>query len=264
MSLFSFGGSRGTQRSQSTSFDSSQSGSTSGGFSQSASTQGIAFEDVFARLFGGASGAAAGLDPSMLTQAANTLFSSGTGFLDSLGGGPGTDYLTDRLSGDNAVLENQIGLFSEDLGDFYNEQINPQITSQAVAGGQLGGGRQGVAQGLAAQAVTDEFRRGATALRAGDITARDQVAQGLTQNRINAAGVGLNGLMGLGGLADMGFGAGLEPYARLAAILGSPTVLTQAGSTAGDFAQAFSQSYGRSQATSEGENRSLRLGFFGE
>ncbi len=258
---FGFGASRSDTTSSSSSFDRSNASSTSGGFGVSSSEQRVAFEDIFARLFGGAEGAAAGLDPSMLTDAANTLFSGGTGFLGQIGHDAGSQYLTDRLGANNQVLEEQIGLLGEDLGKFFTEQLNPAITSQAVAGGQLGGGRQGVAQGLATQAVGEQFARGATALRAGDIAARDAAAQGLATNTIQGAMAALQGLPALAGVAEQGFGAGLRPYELLAGILGGPTTLTSAGSTSADFARSISESYGQSQANSRTRGRSFNIGF---
>jgi len=231
---FDFGGSK--QRSQSTArssaFDIAQSGSVSAGVSAGGaqSSQAIAFEDVFARLFGGAEGAAAGLDPSMLSGAANQLFSGGLGFLDNLSGGPGADFLQSRVAGESPVLGEQIGALGEDIGRFFNEQILPGITSEAVAGGSLGGGRQGVAEGFAADTAGREFQRGATSLRAADIQARDQAAATLGQQRIAGAQAGLGGLGGLAGIANLGFGAELQPFERLSALLGQQTVLGESTS----------------------------------
>ena len=258
---FGFGGSRSSSTSNSQSTDQSTSRSFSGGASQSSSEQSVAFEDIFARLFGGAEGAAAGLDPSMLTNTANQLFSTGTGFMSQIGGDAGTAFLQDRLTGGNEVLQQQIDLLGEDVGQFFNEQLLPGITSDAVAGGQLGGGRQGVAQGRAIQEAGNQFTRGATALRAGDITARDAAAGTLAGNTVAGAQVGLQGLGGLAGIADMGFSAGLSPYERLAGILGGPTVLGSSQSTAADFARAMSDSYSQSTASSTSRGRSFDIGF---
>ena len=258
---FSFGGSRTTSNSQSSSIDLSRSSSVSGGASQSQSEQSIAFEDVFARLFGGAEGAAGGLDPSLLTGAANQLFSSGTGFLDNIGGDAGSRYLEGRISGDNPILQDQIDLLGEDLGNFFSEELNPAITSNAVGGGQLGGGRQGVAQGRAISQVSDSFTRGATALRAGDIAARDAAASGLAANAISGAQTAFAGIPALAGAADLGFSAGLAPYERLAGILGGPTVLGSSSSSAADWARAFSNSFGQSSASSTSSGRALSIGF---
>lgn len=267
MGLFSFGGSKSDafSRGSSSSFDRSQSGSVSGGVSETGSTsaQGIAFEDVFARLFGGAEGAAGALDPSLLTDAANQLFGSGSQFLEGLGGDAGSSYLESRLSGDNAVLEEQIDLLGEDLGDFFSEEINPAITAEAIGGGALGGGRQGVAQGAAASALGEEFRRGASALRTGDIAARDAAAGLIANKGSTDAGVGLSSLPGLLGVAETGAFASLAPSERLAAILGDPTVLTQAESfgSAEDFARAFAASFGQSQSSTESGSKSRAFSF---
>ncbi len=257
---FGIGGSTSTSNSQSSSFDRSRSDSVSGGAAASQSDQRIAFEDIFARMFGGAEGAAGGLDPSLLTGAANDLFSSGQNFMQGIGGDAGTDYLSSRLSGDNPVLQEQIDLLGEDLGNFFNEELMPGITSEAVGGGALGGGRQGVAQGAAMREVGDQFTRGTTALRAGDIGARDAVAGTIAENSLTGAEIGLGAAPGLMGLADAGFSAGMAPFERLAAIMGGPTTLGSSSSSSADFARAWSDSYGQSQATSSSRSRSLRYG----
>ena len=258
---FSFGGGTSSTTSRSQSYDQSNAGSVSGGFGVSSSQDQIAFEDVFARMFGGAEGAAGGLDPSMLTGAANQLFSGGMGVMDSLGADAGSAYLGERLSGDNEVLQQQIDLLGEDVGRFFNEELMPGVTSEAVGGGQLGGGRQGVAQGRAMSEAGNQFTRGATALRAGDINARDAVAGSLAQNNIQGAMASLQGIPALAGVADMGFAAGMAPYERLAAILGGPTTLNTAGSTSADFANSFSNSFGFSSAQSDSKSKKLSLGF---
>lgn len=275
MGLFDFGGSR--SQSQSSGFSRSEQGSLSesisGGFSRSGgasrSGQRVAFEDVFANLFSGASGAAAGIDPSVLTEQANLLFSGGLNFLDDLGGGAGTDFLESRVAGESPVLQEQIDALGSDIGEFFREEINPAITSEAVAGGALGGGRQGVAQGRAAEAAGREFSRGVTSLRASDIAARDAAARALGQQRIAGAGTGLAALPALGSIADLGFGAELDPFTQLAAILGGPTTLTEAESSqfgeAGDFGRAFSESFGRSRSRQQSSSSStaIKFGFFG-
>lgn len=258
---FGFGASTSESNSSASSFDQSNSQSDSGGFGVSESEQSVAFEDIFARMFGGAEGAAGGLDPSMLTDAANSLFSSGSGFMQGISDNAGGNFLQDRLGSDNQVLEDQIGLLGEDLGNFFNEELLPGITSQAVDGGQLGGGRQGVAQGRAISEVGDLFTRGATALRAGDISARDSIASGIDDRSISGAQAGIQGAGTLAGIADMGFSAGLAPFERLAGIMGGPTVLGSSSSTSADWAAAFSSSFGQSQADSSSSGRSFSMGF---
>jgi hypothetical protein len=273
MSLFGFGGSsqRSSSYGQSSSFDRSDAANVSAGISESGSQQSsqdiVAFEDIFARMFGGAEGAAAGLDPSMLTEAANQLFSGGTGFLERLGGGAGAGYLEDRLSADNPVLQEQIDALGADLGRFFDEELLPGIASDAISGGALGGGRQGVAQGIAAGRVASEFQRGATELRAGDIAARDAAAVNLEGLGIQGAGVGLQNLPALQGIAESGFSADMLPYLLLSQVTGGPTVLGSSQGTsyasAADFAAGYSQSYGRSQSTSRSESsgKSFNMGW---
>lgn len=299
MGIFSFGGSKSRTKSsgQSSSINFSDAGSESGGFSAggsgsvsasssigqavggSTSDQRVAFEDVFARLFGGAEGAAAGLDPSMLTEVSNQLFSGGVGFMDQLTGGADTDFLESRISGDDGLLEEQISELGEDIGSFFREQILPGITSEAIAGGSLGGGRQGVAEGAAADTAGREFRRGSTALRTGDAANRTEAAGMLGRTRIDSAATGLSSLGQVAGIADIGFGAELEPFERLSALLGGPTVLGASSSSnvsssiarsdtesnafnnAEDFARSFSSSFGQSQASNKSSGRSNAVSF---
>lgn len=250
----------------STSQDVARAASESRGLSTS--TQSLAFQDLFSQLYGGAASTAAGLSGQPVQNAASMLFSGGTGFLDSLGGGAGEDYLASRLASGNPILGEQIAGLGSDLGRFFREELNPAITSQAVAGGTLGGGRQGVAQGAAMREVGEQFTRGATALRAGDIAARDAAAQGLAGARTQAAGVGLSALPGLLGVAQTGSLSALAPFQALAGILGGPTVLTQARSedTASSIsaseavARAISQSFGEDFATSKSKSRSMSAG----
>jgi len=259
--MFGFSASKSSSSSSSSSYEEAKSRSDSAGASQSTSQQSIAFEDIFARMFGGAEGAAAGLDPSMLTDAANQLFGSGMDFMGAIGGDAGSQYLEDRLSGDNPVLQEQIDLLKSDLGDLFNEELLPGITSQAVGGGQLGGGRQGVAQGAAMQEVGDQFTRGSVALRAGDIAARDAAAGTLAGNAISGAQTAFGGASSLMGIADRGFSAGMAPYERLSAILGPTTTLTSSQATAADWAAAWSESFGESSAKSKSSSSSVGVGF---
>jgi hypothetical protein len=269
----SIGGSKQTSSSQSTSdaygYSGSQSQQLSRGSSQSATTQGIAFEDLFAKLYGGASTAAEGAiaNAGELGGAARQLFTGGTGFLEQLGGGADTQYLESRL-GENPQLQEQIGQLGTDIGDFFRTQVNPTITGNAVAAGALGGGRQGVAQGAAANAAAKQFASGASQLRAADLASRDAAAATLGTSRISAATGALSQLPGLFGIAQGGANAPLSPYAALASILGGPTVLSQSQATSEDIAQAlssaFSEDFSKSQATSKGKGVSFDTsGYYG-
>lgn len=297
MGLFSFGGSRsrssGSSQSsssssrdaQSSSISGGRSGSISGGVSGSESssrqqsTQAIAFEDVFARLFGNAESVAGSLDASMLTQQANQLFSGGLGFLEGIGGDVGSDYLANRLSSGNPILGEQIEQLQGDVGRLFREELLPGITSEAVAGGQLGGGRQGVAQGQAVEAASDAFTQGSLALRSRDIESRDAIARSIAERDIAGRSLGLSALPSLFGIGQQGFTSQMLPMQMLAQILGDPTVLTQSFgesssfASAEDFARAFSEQFGISQSTdtaraqsqstsqTQSSTNSLNLGF---
>jgi hypothetical protein len=275
MGLLSFGGSKSksSTSSQASAYGYSGSESVQGSISQgisggtARSGQDIAFADLFANLYGGATGAAgrAAIAAPGLSDQAGMLFSGGLDFLDRLGGGAGAGYLEDRLRGDSGILEAQIGQLEQDMGRLFSEQLNPAITSQHVAGGTLGGGRQGVAQAGAAGQVAREFGRGVTELRAMDQAQRDQIARDAGAMTQAGAGAGLAALPGLYGLAEAGNLAELSPYMSLAQIMGGPTTLTtsesQQFSQDQAIAQAISRAFGEdfSKSSSKGSSKSSRL-----
>lgn len=259
---YSEGGAYGTSMSESGDVSGSTSQAIGGGTSRS--TQSVAFEDLYAQMFGGASGAAARgvAGAPELAAVTRQLFSGGMNFMDQLGDDAGSEYLEDRLSGDNPVLNEQIQLLEGDVGRLFSEQLNPAITSRAVAGGTLGGGRQGVAQGMAMEVAAREFARGATALRSDDIARRDAAAMSVAQNSLAATSTGLGALPTLVDLASAGNTAELDVYTQLAGILGGPTVLSESNaqdfsrSTSESAAQAFSRSFGTNQSWNKGTSSS--------
>lgn len=254
----------------------SASESISGGNTSSISRSGqrLAFEDIYQRMYGGASSAAdrmAGQAP-MLADAAAQLFTGGSQFLQTLGGNAGTDYMTERIGGASPV-EDIIASMKSDAASLFTEKLNPAITSRAVAGGTLGGGRQGVAQGVAQAQVADDFSRNSAALRYSDVQAKDAMARDIAANSIAAANTGLGGLGGLLDVFERGMNAELAPYSSLSAILGGPTTLAESESsslgtdfsrsTSQSAADAFSRSFGeqtsRSTAASRGHARDYRF-----
>lgn len=254
--MFGFGGS--SSRSQSSSYDVSTSFSDSLSRGVSQSDQRVAFEDIFKSLYGNAGGAAskaAEMVPLFQGQIAE-LYGSGGKILDELGVGAGEDYLQSRLT-DTSGRDAQLDILQQRMGSLFNEELNPAITSRHVAGGTLGGGRQGVAQGVAAGKVAREFAGGAADIISRDQIARDSAAVSLMAGRTQAAGVGLNALPDLLGLAEAGLGAPMSPYAGLSQILGGPTVLGSSSSE--DVATALSRAFseGRSQSTSKSKSFSF-------
>ncbi len=211
---------------------------------QQTSSQSVFQSDIFAQLFSGASNVAGGIDTQGLTDAANQLFTSGSGFLDSLQEqAAGTDvsgeFLSSRISGEGGFVDENIAALGEDLGQFFNEQLLPGITSEAVAGGQLGGGRQGVAQGKAIESVGREFRRGSLDIRNQDLRERTEAARILSATKLSASQAGLTGVQSQFDLANAATLAPFSPFLTLAQILGGPTTLSQSQSTSESTSLAF-------------------------
>ncbi len=142
------------------------------------------------------------------------------------------EFLSSRISGEGGFVDENIAALGEDLGQFFNEQLLPGITSEAVGGGQLGGGRQGVAQGKAIESVGREFRRGSLEIRNADLRQRTEAATALSAQKLSASQAGLTGVRQQFDLANAATLAPFSPFLTLAQILGSPTTLTESQSTA--------------------------------
>lgn len=258
MGLFDFGASKNESSSRSESsarsFDNlDQFGfnfarDVSGSRGSSASRSRVAFEDVFQQLFGGASRAAGAVDTGALSGAANLLFSSGAGFIDSLAeGGEGAGFLRDRLAGGSGLADEQIDILGEDIAKFLAEDVNPAITSGGVSAGTLGGSRGDVRRGLASEAALREFRRGAVDIRRGEQTALDNIATTLAADEAGRFTTALGSLGDLFGLAESSAFATLSPFAALGQILGGPTVLTDSESS--QLAESLGLSLGVDETT---------------
>ena len=213
--------------------------------SQSTSTQDVFAADLFRKLFGEASNVAGGIDTAGLTERANELFDSGTGFLGDLqeisaGEDVSGQFLSSLISGEGGFVDENIAALSEDLGQFFNEELLPGITSEAVGGGQLGGGRQGVAQGKAVESIGREFRRGSLDIRNADLRRRQEAAQTLSAQRLSASQAGLTGAQQQFDLANAATLAPFSPFLTLSQILGSPTTLTQSQSSSKSKSLKFS------------------------
>ncbi len=205
--------------------------------SSSSSSQEVFSADLFRRLFAGASNVAGGIDTTGLTEAANKLFTSGQGFLGDLeelsaGEDVSGEFLSSRISGEGGFVDENIAGLSSDLGQFFEEELLPGITSEAVGGGQLGGGRQGVAQGKAIESVGREFRRGSLEIRNRDLRERTEAAKTLTAQRLSASSAGLAGVQQQFDLANAATLAPFSPFLTLAQIFGTPTTLTESESSA--------------------------------
>lgn len=255
-----------TSSSESSSFQRSTSGSFSTGSSESfgrsdslaRSISEVFGGDVYRSLFGGASNAAARASELVpgLRGTADALFSSGGQFLESLEGELATEG---RLS-DTGFEDEQISLLQSDLGRFYEEEIDPRITSRGVATGTLGGSRGEVARGIASRGLAEEFARGSTAIRLAGQERRDQLATTVDVLRGDRAGQAISAIPSLFGIAEAGVNAEFSPYLALSQVLGDRTVLSQSesrsasdsGSVSSQLAQAFAESLGESSSKSSG------------
>lgn len=254
MGLFGIGGSKSSSSSVSSSFDNldsfgfnfaRDSSSSRGG---SSSSQSVAFQDVFSKLFRGASGAAAGVDTSSISNAANLLFGQGGGFLEELGGGgAGARFLEERLARGDELADQEIAGLESDIGRFLSETANPAITAGGVAAGTLGGSRGEVQRGIATRGATEAFTRGATDIRARHRGELDAAATALAGDETARGLGGLGALPGLFGLAESGALADLSPFAALSSILGGPTVLTESESS--QLAEALGLQIGADKTT---------------
>lgn len=248
---------------------SSRSAQDSGSTSRSggSSSSSVAFADVFARLFEGAEGAAgraAQLVPELRT-ASSDLFNAGTGFLDRIGGGAGTDFLADQLINSDALVEDEISQLQSDVGRFFDEELIPETVDRAVGAGQLGGGREGVAVGRAIDTAGREFSRGALDIRTAARDRNAGIARDLAALEQSGGAAGIQALPTLLGAAESGIGAEFSVFDRLAGILGGPTVLTDseqfAESDAFSIARAIADSLNLSEDFAKSTSTSSGSGF---
>jgi len=252
--MFGIGGSKSTT----TSTSNALSSDVSQGTSYSQSGQNVFGGDLYSMLYGGAADATGKVAANLPTFQgdAATLFSGGKDFLSQLqGGDAGSNYLTDRLSGPDDILQSQIGGLSSDLSKFYNETLLPGITSDSIESGNFGGGRMGVAQGAAAGEVARQFSQGVTSLRSSNQQQKDAAAGVLTGARTNAVSVGLGAGANVLGLAQAGLTADVLPQQLLAQILGGPTTLTSS------LEASQNTSSGTSTATSKSKGKSGGFNF---
>lgn len=203
--------------------------------SKSKNTSEVFQPQVFTDLYQGARQALGRINPNDLQAAAGSLFDAGGNFLSTLmdnasGNSPAGQYLTQTLN-DTGLVDEQIGQLQSELGQFFGEQLLPQIQSQAVSAGQLGGGRQGVAQAQGIQYLGDAFTKGVLGIRQADQQRRDNLALNLGQMQTEAAGAGIGALANLYALAQNQTLAPLAPWAAYSDIIGRPTVLGQGSSS---------------------------------
>lgn len=283
---FSLGKSRSHSSSQSQSdelslgLDVASSFGEQGSTSQSLSTgrssadQRIAFEQLFASLYGDAGAVARGVNTGVISTAAERLFSGGLQYLDTLQGNSGMDALEAGIA-DTSARDAQLELLRTQLGDFFGEELIPGITDVGVSTGTLGGARDAIARAQAAKAVGGQFATGAAQIISADQQRRDTSAAQLAQLQQGGAATGLNALNSLLQLTSAGEFAALSPFEALASIYGGPTVLGSSRSE--EIAQALSDSFGvqgsqsygfdfgraTSSSSSSSKSKSMSFGFGG-
>lgn len=245
--------SQGEQASSSFGVSGSGSTSTSASSGASQSSQDVFLSQLFSQIYGGATTAAAGVDTADISKAGSQLFSGGLNFLDRLGGGAGADELAARANGsDTSGRDAQLGVLQSQLGDFFNKQLLPGITSRGVSTGTLGGSRDAVELGEATNQIGKAFSTGAASIISNDQAARDAAAGKFADVTNQGAAAGLSSLSSLYGLAQGGATAALTPYQILSQIIGGPTVLGNSSSTQDAVAQALSSSFSNQGSSSYG------------
>lgn len=121
----------------------------------------------------------------------------------------GFHRLAQYATGNNPMLQNQIGQLGQDIGQNLNRNIMPGINAGFQNAGQRGSSRQGIAQGLAAQGAQQQFQRGATELRSNAYN------QGLDASKA-MTGYGVQGYGTAGGLGAQMMGQSADAYGQMA------------------------------------------------
>lgn len=220
----------------------SSSSASSSSADYSRTTQRMAFEESQRNLSNKAIASHLhNFNPNNISETATQLFSSGTKFLDSLGGGEGADFLRDRISGDSGIADQRINNLGEDLGRFFREELLTGISRNATASGTQGGSRQGVAESLAVREVAEQFQRGATEIRGSELDARTSAAKDLFALENEASTRGLEALPALQELSESSEFAELSGLQALRGILGDPTILTESYSKGKSHSTAYSK-----------------------
>lgn len=161
----------------------------------------------------------------------------------NLGDNPFIQSLLQQSQGNPELVAQQTEQLGSDLGRFFNEQLVPGINQGGIQAGQFAQSRGDIGRGLAAQGVTDQFQRGATAFQQADQMRALQAGQ--FGGQLFGQGQQLQ-QQGLGQAFDFlqgGFGAQFDPLFALAQIFGDPTVLQQATASSQSSGSSFNASF---------------------
>jgi len=188
-------------------------------------------------LAGGQPAAGGAYESPILNQAGNVQ-AAGQGWANPLygiasGQNPVMQGLAGQANGSAALAQNQIDTLSRNLGQFYQQQLNPQIGSNAIGAGGYGGSRQGVAQGVALGQLGNNLAGGITDILSNQQTQGLNASQQYLSNIQQAAPAGQVAAMSP-------YLASLAPWETMAGILGTgPTPLSQQDSKGGGFSFGF-------------------------
>lgn len=185
-----------------------------------------------------ASQADAGARSQGLVDAQQGNVNAGMGALRNLasGGGPLAAYAAPN----NELARQQLDQASAAIGENFNRNILPGITSAAGQVGGIGGSREALARGVAAGDASNAISRAATDIYSQQYGIGAQAAAGMNDSMLSAASAIPGAAAGAVNLGMSPYAASWAPLQSLAGILGGPTVL--------------GNSLGLSQASSEAEN----------
>ena len=138
----------------------------------------------------------------------------------------GGGALSQYAQPNNALAQQQLGQYSQQVGQEFGRNILPQLRTGAGISGNMGGSREALARGVAAGDAANAISRGGTDLYAQQYGIGANSAAALQQARLGAA-------TALPGAASSVYNLGMQPYQAAwapfmsaAGIFGGPQALT--------------------------------------
>lgn len=179
----------------------------------------------------------------------------GIGALQDLanGGGPLANYANPNGDLARRMLDDASGA----IGENFNRNILPGITSAAGQVGGIGGSREALARGVAAGDAANAIGRAATDIYGQQYALGAQAAAGLTDARLSAAQALPGAAAGAVNLGMQPYAASWAPLTSLANILGGPTVLGQSAGMS--IAQGQSENWQSAKSTQKGSQWGFSL-----
>lgn len=248
--------------------NSGSSSSTGYGYNQSlaqsmnASTQNVwgaqapALQDLYGRAgqLAGQQGDAGAVQQKLVNDNMGAV-NGGIGALQDLaaGGGVLANYANPNSDMARSMLDNA----SQAIGENFNRNILPGITSAAGQVGGIGGSREALARGVAAGDAANAIGRAATDIYSQQYNVGAQAAAGLTDARLSAAQALPGAATGAVNLGMSPYAAAWAPLTSMANILGGPTVL---GNSLGmSIAQGQSENWQSAKSSQKGNQWGFSL-----